>query len=145
MSTTAAAQGATAQQRSSKGLRIGLWVLQVLLAVAFAGAGAAKLFTPIAELGAKMAWVNAVPEGLVRFIGASELLGALGLILPALTRIKPGLTALAAAGLTAVMLLAAPFHLSRGEGGAIVPNLILGGLAAFVAWGRFKKAPIPPR
>jgi putative oxidoreductase len=92
-----------------------------------------------------MDWVNSVPEGLVRFIGASELAGALGLLLPALTRIKPGLTALAAVGLATVMLLAALFHLSRGEGGALVPNFVLAGLAVFIAWGRTKKAPIAPR
>jgi uncharacterized membrane protein YphA (DoxX/SURF4 family) len=144
MSTTAAIS-APAQQSSSKGLRIGLWVVQVLLALAFLGAGATKLFTPIPELVQQMAWVGAVPAGLVRFIAIAELAGAVGLILPALTRIKPGLTPLAAAGLAVIMLLAAPFHLSRGEGGAIVPNLILAALAAFVAWGRFKKAPIAPR
>jgi uncharacterized membrane protein len=144
MSTTAAV-AVHAEQSSNKGLRIGLWLVQALLAFAFAGAGAMKLFTPMAELLAQMAWVSAVPEAMVRFIGAAELAGAIGLILPALTRIKPGLTALAAAGLTVVMLAAAPFHLSRGEVGAIVPNLILGALAAFVAWGRFKKAPIAPR
>jgi putative oxidoreductase len=144
MSTTAATHAAPVPQSSSKGLRIALWIVQVLLALAFTGAGLTKLLTPIAELAANMDWVNALP-GLVRFIGAAEFLGAVGLILPALTRIKPGLTPLAAAGLTVVMLLAAPFHLSRGEIGAIVPNLILGTLAAFVAWGRFKKAPIAPR
>ncbi|HEX8699267.1 MAG TPA: DoxX family protein [Myxococcaceae bacterium] len=144
MSTTAAPTVHTAPS-ASKGLHVVLWIVQVLLALAFFGAGSFKLFTPIAELAQQMAWVSTMPEGLVRFIGASELAGALGLLLPALTRIKPGLTPLAAAGLTVVMLLAAPFHLSRGEGGAIVPNLILGALAAFVAWGRFKKAPIAPR
>jgi len=136
MSTTTAA--VHVEQGSNKGLRIGLWLVQALLAFAFAGAGAMKLFTPMAELLAQMAWVSAVPEAMVRFIGAAEIAGAIGLILP-------GLTVLAAAGLTVVMLAAAPFHLSRGEVGAIVPNLILGALAAFVAWGRFKKAPIAPR
>jgi uncharacterized membrane protein YphA (DoxX/SURF4 family) len=145
MSTTAATPGTHVQPSSSKGLRITLWVLQVLLALAFIGAGAMKLFTPMAEFDASMAWVHSMPEALVRFIGAAEVAGALGLILPALTRIKPGLTALAAAGLAVVMVLAAAFHLSRGEMGGIVPNIILGGLAAFVAWGRFKKAPIAPR
>jgi len=144
MSTTAAV-AVHVEQSSNKGLRVGLWLVQALLAFAFVGAGAMKLFTPMAELLAQMAWVSAVPEAMVRFIGAAEIAGAIGLILPALTRIKPGLTVLAAAGLTVVMLSAAPFHLSRGEVGAIVPNLILGSLAAFVAWGRFKKAPIAPR
>src|SRR6266480_4551385 len=95
----------------SKALNVGLWVAQVLLALAFGMAGTMKLLTPLVELGQKMAWVAAVPEPLVRFIGASELAGALGLLVPALTRIRPRLTALAGAGLTAVMVLALLFHL----------------------------------
>jgi hypothetical protein len=142
---TTATLGADAAQTSGKGLRIALWVVQGLLAVAFGMAGVMKLLTPIAELGANMGWVNSLPEGLVRFIGASELAGAIGLILPAVTRVKPGLTALAGCGLTLVMLLAAAFHLSRSEWTALPPNLLLGGLAAFVAWGRFRRAPISPR
>jgi hypothetical protein len=82
---------------------------------------------------------------LVRFIGASELLGGLGLVLPAATRIKPALTPLAGAGLITVMVLAALFHLTRGEFGAIPGNVILGSLAAFVAWGRWAKVRIMPR
>jgi hypothetical protein len=81
----------------------------------------------------------------VRFIGVAELAGALGLILPAATRIQPRLTALAAVGLATMMALAIPFHLMRGETGAIVFNLVLGSLAAFVAWGRERRAPIEPR
>jgi putative oxidoreductase len=80
---------------------------------------------------------------MVRFIGACELAGAVGLILPAATRIRPMLTPLAASGLVVVMLLAMAFHISRGEAAQALPiNLTLGALAAFVAWGRFRKAPI---
>lgn len=125
-------------------LTAGLWVVQVLLALAFGASGMMKLATPIAELAQKLPWVVDMP-GLTRFIGLSEVLGAIGLILPSATRIQPKLTALAGAGLTLVMTLAAAFHLSRGEGGHIVPNLVLGGLAAFVAWGRAKGAPIASR
>jgi hypothetical protein len=92
-----------------------------------------------------MAWVSAVPGGLVRFIGASELLGGLGLVLPAATRVLPRLTALAGAALAFVMVLAATFHVMRGELGALPINLVLGGLSAFVAWGRLKKVPVSPR
>ena len=81
----------------------------------------------------------------MRVIGVAELLGALGLILPAATRVKPMLTPLAASGLATVTLLAAIFHISRGELGALPIPLVLGGLAAFVAWGRAAKAPIAPR
>lgn len=104
-----------------------------------------KATQPIPELAVKMVWANDIPEALVRFIGVSEVLGGLGLVLPAATRIKPMLTPLAALGLAAIMLLAALFHLVRAEFAAIVTNVVLGGLAMFVAWGRTKKAPILPR
>lgn len=126
-----------------KGLHLGLWVAQVLLALAFGASGVMKTFTPVAELATKMAWVNHVPAGLVPFIGISEVAGALGLLLPALTRLKPVLTPVAAALLVVVMVLAGALHVSLGE--PPLPNVILGGLAAFVAWGRFKKAPIASR
>ena len=91
-----------------------------------------------------MGWPGDLPPALVRFIGASELAGALGLVLPSATRIRPLLTPLAAMGLVIVMLLAALFHISRGEWLALPINAVLGGLAAFVAWGRLRKAPIFP-
>ena len=141
---TSAAIPATGGARS-KALHIALWVAQVLLALNFGLAGVMKSSQPIAELAKRMAWAGDIPELLVRFIGVSELLGAIGLILPAATRIKPALTPLAAAGLTTIMVLAALFHLQRGETGALPINIVLGGLAAFVAWGRWKKAPIAPR
>ena len=122
-----------------------LWIVQVLLALAFAMAGAMKLFTPIADLAAQMGWPGESPALLVRFIGLAELSGALGLILPSALRIRPSLTPLAAAGLVVVMGLAAGFHLVRGEMAALGAPLVLGALAAFVAWGRSKKAPIAAR
>lgn len=128
--------------RSSKGIHIALWVTQVLLGLAFASVGAMKLTQPIATLAASMRWPGAVPAALVRFIGMSELLGGLGLILPAATRTRAGLTPLAGAGLATVMLLAALFHVSRGEWAALPVNIVLGGLAAFVAWGRSTKVPL---
>ena len=129
----------------SKGLHVGLWVVQGLLALAFLAAGGMKLTTPIEQLKANMPWVNGSMGSLVRFIGFVELLGALGLILPAATRIVPRLTPLAARGLTVVMLLAVITHLGRGELAMSIPALLLGGLAAFVAWGRSQAAPIAPR
>ena len=126
-------------------LHVTLWIAQVMLAVAFGMAGMMKTTTPIAELVQTQGWAAAMPAALVRFIGASELAGAIGVLLPALARIKPGLTSLAAAGLGIVMVMASVFHISRGELQALPVNLALGALAAFVAWGRFRKAPIPPR
>lgn len=116
-----------------------------MLALAFGFAGFAKLLTPIAELAVNMPWVLHVPDGLVRFIGASELAAALGLSLPSLTRIKPVLTVFAAVGLVLVMILAAGLHVKLGEFEALPVNAVLGSLAAFIAWGRGRKAPIAAR
>ncbi len=127
------------------GLNVTLWVVQVLLAAVFLMAGLTKLSQPIGTLATSLPWVTSVPELLVRFIGAAELAGALGLVLPSLTRIRPRLTVLAALGLTVVMLLAAGFHASRGELAMLPMNLAIGLVAAFVAWGRGRAAPIAPR
>ena len=128
----------------AKGWNIALWIVQILLAGMFIMAGFMKTTTPIAELSAQMAWTGEMP-GLVRFIGISEILGGLGLILPSLLRIRPSLTVLAALGLVTIMVLAAIFHISRGETSAIGMNFLLAGLAGFVAWGRSRKAPILPK
>lgn len=128
-----------------KALNVGLWVVQGLLAVAFLMAGFMKSTTPLDQLGAAMPWVLNVPGALVRFIGVSELAGGLGLILPAATRIKPILTPIAALGLVTIMVLAALVHVAYGELGALPVNFVLGGMAAFVAWGRLTRARITPR
>ena len=132
-------------RNSGKGLHFTLWFVQVLLFVAFAMAGFMKTTQPFDALNKAMPWTLAVPQPIVRFIGASELAGAIGLLLPAATRVLPFLTPLAGAGLAVVMALASAFHASRGEYGVLPVNFLLGGLAAFVAWGRFRKAPIVPR
>lgn len=142
---TTASIRARGDVRPSKALHVGLWVVQGLLGALFLAVGTMKLTQPIAVLVDSFGWPGAVPVALVRFIGIAEFLGALGLILPAGTRVKPMLTPLAGAGLTLAMLLAAGFHISRGEFGALPMPLVLGGLAAFVAWGRAAKAPIAPR
>ncbi len=129
----------------SRALHISLWVVQALLGAAFLMAGFTKATQPMDMLAAQMPWTAVVGEGMTRFIGISEVLGAVGLILPALTRIKPKLTALAGAGLVTVMVLAMGFHLARGEMMALPINGVLAALAAFVAWGRFRAAPIAPR
>jgi putative oxidoreductase len=129
----------------SKATHFALWVVQILLALFFGMVGAMKLTQPIDVLAANMRWPGDVPALLVRFIGLCELLAAIGLLLPAATRIKPALTPLAALGLVTVMALAVLFHCVRGEFGALPVLIVLGGLAAFVAWGRIRKAPIVPR
>ena len=122
-----------------------LWTAQVLLAALFGMAGTMKLTTPLAQLAAKLPWTAEVPALLVRFIGAAELAGALGLLLPALTRIRPRLTPWAAVGLATIMLLASLFHLARGEASVIGMNFAFGAVALFVAWGRFRKLQIASR
>jgi hypothetical protein len=135
----------SSQAAGSRALRAALWIVQGLLALAFGFAGVTKAFAPLAEAAKNIPWIPDVPALLVRFIGTAELLAAVGLVLPALTRIRPRLTPLAASGLVAVMTLASLFHLTRGEPQGVVVNVVLGGLAAFVAWGRFRAAPILPR
>jgi uncharacterized membrane protein YphA (DoxX/SURF4 family) len=135
---------ATATQ-GGKGLHIALWVVQVLLALVFIGAGLSKVATPLPELAKSLPYTADLPGALVRFIGAAEVTGALGLLLPSLFRILPILTPLAALGLTTIMVLATLFHISRSEWSPIGVTLALGALAGFGAWGRMKRAPITAR
>ena len=129
-----------------RGLHIALWVAQVVLSAIFGSAGIMKTTMPIAALVQNgLAWAGDVPVWLVRAIGACELAGAMGLILPSATRIKPELTPLAALGLLAIMVLAMGFHILRGEPQVVPMTMALGGLAAFVTSGRSSKAPIAPR
>ncbi len=145
MQTLSTSSPTHASQPPSRALHVSLWIVQVLLGAMFLMAGFMKATQPMEELARNIPWTAVVGMPLTRFIGVSELAGGLGLILPALTRIRPGLTPLAGAGLALVMLLAIGYHVSRGEFQALPMNLILGGLAAFVAWGRARKAPIPAR
>lgn len=124
-----------------KRIRLALRLVQRVLAIRFGINGLLKLTGPIPELARLLGWPGAVPAGLVRFIGLAELAGAIGLVLPALTRIKPALTACAAAGLAVLMTLATLFHLSRGEKGPLPVTLGLGALAVFVAWGQIRTKP----
>jgi hypothetical protein len=142
--TTAAAPTAEviATTSPTRGLAISLWTAQILLAVVFGLTGSMKVFTPIEMLSRNIHWAGDA-HVLTRFIGIAELAGMLGLLLPSLTGIKPKLTGLAAAGIFLVMLLATGFHVSRSEVAAVPVTLGLGSLAGFVAWGRFRKAPIP--
>jgi hypothetical protein len=115
-----------------------LWIVQILLAALFLFAGGMKLVLPLDKLTGP---VN-LPGALIRFIGVVEVLGALGLILPAALRIKPWLTPLAAAGLVIVMIGAVVITLIGGDAFAAVISFVVGLLAAFVAYGRWRLAPI---
>jgi len=125
--------------KKPKILNITLWTAQILLACMFIMAGFTKITTPIDELRQIMSWVNDFPIFFVRFVGIAELLGALGLILPSLLRLRPILLPLSALGLTVVMFSALIYHIVKGEYNALLMNCILGGLAFFIAWGRNPK------
>ena len=131
----------TNQKKPSKGLNIFLWTAQIVLAAMFLMAGIMKATQPLEELGKSLPWVREAGV-FTRVIGITELLGALGLILPSLLRIKPMLTPLAALGIFIIMVLAFIYHLTQGEYAALGINLILAALAIFIAWGRYKKVPI---
>ncbi len=118
-------------------MNIALWVVQILLAVAFLGSGLMKLTQPKEKIATSMAWAADFSPTAIKLIGLVEVLGALGLVLPAVTGIAPILTPLAAVGLALVMVGAAITHARRGESQMIVVNVVLLLLAAFVAWGRF--------
>jgi hypothetical protein len=118
-----------------------LWIVQGLLALLFLWAGGIKLVLPLEALAGPVP----VPGWFMRFIGVVEVLGALGLILPALLRIRPGLTPLAAAGLVILMLGAVGITLAGGDGAMALIPLAVGLLAAFVALGRWRLAPVPGR
>jgi len=118
-----------------------LWIIQVLLAALFLFAGGMKLVLPLEQLTGPVP----LPGMFTRFIGVAEVLGALGLILPGLLRIRPGLTPLAAAGLVIIMIGAIVITLIGGEIVGALLSLVVGVLAAFVAYGRWRRAPHPGR
>lgn len=115
-----------------------LWIIQVLLALLFVFAGGMKLVLPLDQLAGPFP----LPGPFLRFIGAAELLGGFGLILPAALRIRPGLTPLAAAGLVIIMIGATVITLLGREFGGAAISFVVGVLAVFVAYGRWRLAPI---
>jgi hypothetical protein len=123
-------------------MNIALWVLQVLLALAFLGHGGLLLFPPAAIVDQMNA---SLPRWFQLFLGVAEILAGLGLTLPALTRIQPWLVSCAAAGIMIVMVSATVFHLMRGELSSAVTTVVLLAMATFVAYGRWRVIPIPPR
>jgi hypothetical protein len=110
-----------------------LWIVQGLLAALFLFAGGTKLVLPLAALMEQ----TQLPGLFVRFIGVAEVLGAIGLVLPGLLRIRSGLTPLAAAGLVIIMIGATLLTLAGGEVAPALIPLVVGLLLAFVAYGRW--------
>ena len=122
-------------------MNIALWIVQVLLALLFLFAGGMKLVQPLEKLTGPVP----LPGPFTRFIGAAEVLGAIGLILPSLLRISPALTPLAASGFALIMIGAIVVTLAGGMLGPALFSLVVGLLAAFVAYGRWCLASVPPR
>jgi uncharacterized membrane protein YphA (DoxX/SURF4 family) len=118
-----------------------LWIVQVLLAGEFLFSGGMKFVTPIEEMTKQMP----LPGWFLFFIGAAEVLGGLGLILPGLLHTNTGLTPLAAAGLVVIMIGACVVTLMIGGGALVLIPLVTGLLAAFVAYARWRVAPLPER
>ena len=117
---------------ASRKQNVTVWTCQILLSVIFGTTGILKLVLPIGTLTTMMTWPGAVAPELVHIIGAAELAGALGLVLPMLTGIRPILTSYAAFGLMVLMIGALGFHLMLFQGLMLVPSLVLGGLCAYV-------------
>jgi len=123
-------------------MNILLWVLQVLLALVFFAHGCLFLFPP-AAIAEQM---NAtLPRWFQLFLGVAEILAAVGVTLPGLARNRPWLVPSAAAGIMIVMISATIFHVMRGEVSSAITTLVLLALATFVAYMRWRVAPIQPR
>lgn len=124
----------------TKSVNRGLWAAQILVAIAFGFFGFLKATQSAAALAPTMHWVTPHTMLFVHTLGVLEMLGAIGVTLPWLTRIQPRLTVLAALCFVMVQVLAIAFHASRGETAQTIPlNLVLLSLSAFVLWGRNKR------
>lgn len=113
-----------------------IWVAQIVLGLAFIGAGFVKSTQSRAKLQPNMPYVEDFSDGQIKGIGILELLGGLGLILPSVTGILPWLTPLAAAGLVIIMVGAVYTHWRRNEMPTAAPSIVLLALSLFVLYGR---------
>src|SRR4051812_3416738 len=123
-------------------MNIALWVLQVLLALAFMAHGLLFLFPPAAMVDLLNA---SLPRWFQLFLGIAEILAAVGLTLPGAARIQPWLVSWAAAGIMIVMIAATIFHVMRGEMSSAFTTFLLLLMATFVAYTRWRVLPIRPR
>jgi hypothetical protein len=126
----------------SDSMNVLLWVLQVLLALAFFAHGSLFLFPPAAIVDQMNA---SLPRWFQLFLGVAEILAAVGLTLPGFARVHPWLVSCAAAGIMIVMISATVWHLVRGEVSSAIITVVLLAMATFVAYMRWRVAPIRPR
>jgi uncharacterized membrane protein YphA (DoxX/SURF4 family) len=133
---------------AKRAMNAALWTIQILSGVFWTVTGFGKIFwyntTLWNQARHEVAWFSAVGQGLLIFIGACEFLGGIGLILPAISRVKPKLTPYAAFGLALIMIFAAVFHTGRGEYNFLITNLVFGVVAALIGYERMFVRPIAP-
>jgi hypothetical protein len=122
-------------------MNIVLWILQFLLGLLFLSGGIYKLVVPLNEIAAQLG----ISVALLKFISVCEVLGGFGLILPSLLRIMPKLTPLAAICLVIIMIGAVALTLKAGPAANAVMPFVTGILLLFVAYGRWRLAPIAPK
>lgn len=125
-------------------MKIVLWILQILMGVFFIYVGTLH-FTLPDNLPTTFGWMYELSNPVHLFSGTAEVLGGLGLILPAITRIRPQLVPLAAAGLVLLMVGAIVFHVTREEFTNVGANALWIAIGSFVAWARWRRYPISPR
>jgi DoxX-like family len=125
-----------------KRLDLMLWFMQGFLFLAFGALGLMKLTLNMDALARFLTWPTTVPEWLVRGIGAAELAGACGVFLPALMRMQPWVTQYAAMGLVTIMICALGYHMMLFQGAMMLPTIVLGVVAGYVAWGRQHVVPV---
>jgi uncharacterized membrane protein YphA (DoxX/SURF4 family) len=125
-----------------KTMKIAVWIASFLLTFAFLVVGGSKLLASAGEL---QQMSEGVPVALLKLAGAAEVLGAIGLVVPAATRIMPVLTPIAATGLVITMVGATITNIAIGEPTSAALPIVLGTFAALVAWARFGRVAVEPR
>jgi len=140
-SSSSAVEGPNGPARKRPFIHYALWTVQVLLALLFMFSGVMKLVLPLEALKGPIE----LPGLFLRFIGVCEVLGAIGLILPGVLRIRPGLTPLAAAGLVIIMIGATVLSLASGGIALGLVPLVTGILSVFIAYGRWRLSPLRGR
>jgi uncharacterized membrane protein len=125
-------------------MKKGLWTAQIIGGLFFIAIGVTHFSVP-EGLPGTFSWMHEISDTTHAIVGTAEILGGVGLILPAITRIRPRLVPLAAVGLAVVMLAAVVFHIARGEWVNVGANVFWVALMGFVAYGRSKIHPIQPK